>query len=229
MLEEQGTILEQGCFDKLNGNGGYVANFDLPPPDWDFTPEKHLYEAPPKYTERVNNAMVTEEDIQAETNRRTGDVAIYYYYTRSVGWTATIIFVVCVTLFIFGQSFPTIWVKLWAEYNSEFPNQRLGYYLGVYAALGAGAMICLLVSCWQLIIEMVPRSGIAFHKRLLDTVLGSPMSFFASTDTGVTLNRFSQDLMLIDMELPVSALNTFATFVLCIAQMILIAVASTLR
>jgi ABC-type multidrug transport system fused ATPase/permease subunit len=226
VLEEQGTILEQGCFDKLNGNGGYVANFDLPPPDWDFTPEKHLYEAPPKYTERVNNAMVTEEDIQAETNRRTGDVAIYYYYTRSVGWTATIIFVVCVTLFIFGQSFPTIWVKLWAEYNSEFPNQRLGYYLGVYAALGAGAMICLLVSCWQLIIEMVPRSGIAFHKRLLDTVLGSPMSFFASTDTGVTLNRFSQDLMLIDMELPVSALNTFATFVLCIAQMILIAVAA---
>lgn len=226
VLEEQGGILEQGSFDKLNGNGGYVANFDLPPPDWDFAPEKHLYEAPPKYTERANNAMVTEEDIQAETNRRTGDVAIYYYYLRSVGWTASIIFIVCVTLFIFGQSFPTIWVKLWAEYNQEFPNQRLGYYLGIYAALGAGAMVCLLVSCWQLIIEMIPRSGIAFHKRLLDTVLGSPMSFFASTDTGVTLNRFSQDLMLIDMELPISALNTFATFVLCIAQMILIAVAA---
>jgi ATP-binding cassette subfamily C (CFTR/MRP) protein 1 len=90
---------------------------------------------------------------------------------------------------------------------------------------------------------MVPRSGIAFHKKLLDTVLGAPMSFFASTDTGVTLNRFSQDLMLIDMELPVSALNTFASkspllhipyavnlrrpaFILCIAQMILIAVAA---
>jgi ATP-binding cassette subfamily C (CFTR/MRP) protein 1 len=120
-------------------------------------------------------------------------------------------------------------------------------------------MIFLIISCWsvlcldhrsdradgyrQLIIEMVPRSGIAFHKRLLDTVLGSPMSFFASTDTGVTLNRFSQDLMLIDMELPVSALNTFASksfglrlphavdlrrpaFILCIAQMILIAVAA---
>jgi hypothetical protein len=39
----------------------------------------------------------------------------------------------------------------------------------------------------------------------------SPMSFFATTDTGVTLNRFSQDLMLIDMELPVAALNTFAS------------------
>jgi ATP-binding cassette subfamily C (CFTR/MRP) protein 1 len=37
------------------------------------------------------------------------------------------------------------------------------------------------------------------------------MSFFATVDTGVTLNRFSQDLMLIDMELPITALNTFAS------------------
>lgn len=75
---------------------------------------------------------------------------------------------------------------------------------------------------------MVPRSGVTFHKKLLDTVLRlvdvsaklkldvliqerSPMSFFSTTDTGVTLNRFSQDLMLIDMELPVAALNTFAS------------------
>lgn len=39
----------------------------------------------------------------------------------------------------------------------------------------------------------------------------SPMTFFSTTDTGVTLNRFSQDLQLIDMELPVAALNTFAS------------------
>jgi hypothetical protein len=44
------------------------------------------------------------------------------------------------------------------------------------------------------------------------------MSFFSTTDTGVTVNRFSQDLMLIDMELPIAALNTFASkpvFTLC--------------
>lgn len=52
------------------------------------------------------------------------------------------------------------------------------------------------------------------------------MSFFVNTDTGVTMNRFSQDLQLIDMELPVAALNTFTTFILCIAQMALIGVGS---
>lgn len=37
------------------------------------------------------------------------------------------------------------------------------------------------------------------------------MSFFTKTDSGVTMNRFSQDLQLIDMELPIAALNTFAS------------------
>ncbi|KAF2634043.1 hypothetical protein P280DRAFT_52852 [Massarina eburnea CBS 473.64] len=226
VLCKEGRIVEQGSFDKLNESGGYVSSFDLPPPDWDFTPEKHLYEAPPRYTERPIHEKVTEEDIQAETNRRTGDAAIYLYYVRSVGWIPTLIFIVSIIIFIFGQSFPTIWVKMWAEYNQEFPNQRLGYYLGIYALLGGSALVFLIISCWQLIVTMVPRSGIQFHRRLLDTVLGSPMSFFAATDTGVTLNRFSQDLQLIDMELPLSALNTFATFVLCIGQMALIAVAA---
>ncbi|KAF2742355.1 P-loop containing nucleoside triphosphate hydrolase protein [Sporormia fimetaria CBS 119925] len=225
-LDSNGSIAEQGTYDKLNRAGGYVSSFDLPPPDWDFAPEKHLYEAPPKYTERAASDKVTEEDMLAEANRRTGDAAIYLYYVRSVGWIPTLIFVVSITIFIFGQLFPTWWVKEWAAFNAQNPNEKLGLYLGVYGMLGGVALLFLVISCWQLIITMVPRSGVNFHWKLLTTVLNSPMTFFSSTDTGVTLNRFSQDLQLIDMELPLAALNTFATFVLCIGQMALIGASS---
>lgn len=37
------------------------------------------------------------------------------------------------------------------------------------------------------------------------------MLFFSTTDSGSILNRFSQDLQLIDMELPIAAINTFAS------------------
>lgn len=37
------------------------------------------------------------------------------------------------------------------------------------------------------------------------------MSFFNTVDTGVTLNRFSQDITIIDSELPLSLLNTVAS------------------
>jgi hypothetical protein len=107
-LDKEGKITEQGSFDKLNSSGGYVSDFDLAQADWDYSPEKHVYEAPPRYTERANSdGIVTEEDIQAEANRRTGDVAIYLYYIGSVGWIPTMIFVVSIIIFIFGISFPS--------------------------------------------------------------------------------------------------------------------------
>ena len=37
------------------------------------------------------------------------------------------------------------------------------------------------------------------------------MLYFSKTDSGAILNRFSQDLQLIDMELPVAAINTFVS------------------
>ena len=49
---------------------------------------------------------------------------------------------------------------------------------------------------------VIPKSGATLHKTLLRTVMRAPQSFFAETDTGVTLNRFSQDMTLIDGSLP---------------------------
>jgi ATP-binding cassette subfamily C (CFTR/MRP) protein 1 len=124
-LDSNGKISEQGTFDKLNRSAGYVSHFDLPPPDWDFSPEKHLYEAPPRYTERATTEKVTEEDIQAEANRRTGDASIYLFYIKTVGWMPTIIFTVSITLFIFGLSFPSKWpIPLQAEYARQRAQAR---------------------------------------------------------------------------------------------------------
>ena len=166
------------------------------------------------------------EAEQDKEGRQSGDVAIYAYYVRAIGWIPTCIFIFAICAFIFCQSFPTIWVNWWAAANAKEPNQRLGYYLGIYAMLGVLALLFLVVSCWQMIVTMVPLSGKNFHWSLLKSVLDAPMSFFAATDAGVTINRFSQDLQLIDMDLPIAALNTFATFILCIAQLVLIAVGS---
>jgi ATP-binding cassette subfamily C (CFTR/MRP) protein 1 len=107
-LNKEGRIVEQGTFEKLNISGGFVSGFDLALPDWDYSAEKHGYEAPPKYTERqASSTQLTEDHIQAESNRRTGDTAIYLYYIRSVGWIPTIIFMVSIVIFIFGISFPS--------------------------------------------------------------------------------------------------------------------------
>ncbi|KAK4157426.1 ABC transporter [Chaetomidium leptoderma] len=235
-----GEISAQGTFSDLNDTGGYVSSFSLPRADWSYIPEEDdaiVQVDLAKEQQGMATAELKESDSGASlnssetacpgnredgTSRRTGDVQIYLYYVRSVGWWASLIFVFAIIGFVFCLSFPTIWVQWWAAYNESDPNGRLGYWLGIYAMLGGIGIVCLFISCWQMIITMVPLSGEKFHLALLNTVLSAPMSFFVNTDSGVTLNRFSQDLQLIDMELPTAALNTFATFVLCLAQMALI-------
>ncbi|PVH81871.1 hypothetical protein DL98DRAFT_457694 [Cadophora sp. DSE1049] len=227
ILSSEGQVAEQGSFKELGSSGGYVSSFGLPSPDWHYDPPRSIRGFLETHITEKTFSSPGSQPTPEESNRQAGDIAVYLYYVKAVGWIPTLIFIVAISAFVFCMSFPTIWIKWWVASNVEAPNQNIGYFLGIYALLGVLALLFLVGSCWQLVITMVPRSGESFHKILLKTVLSAPMSFFSSTDTGVTVNRFSQDLMLIDMELPLTALNTVATFILCIAQMILIGVAST--
>ncbi|KAK2871938.1 hypothetical protein FQN49_002683 [Arthroderma sp. PD_2] len=56
----------------------------------------------------------------------------------------------------------------------------------------------------------------------------APQSFFANTDTGVTLNRFSQDMSLIDNQLPIAFHQTaLEEFCNCVTQGILVCTGSS--
>ncbi|KAL8819211.1 MAG: hypothetical protein Q9223_002310 [Gallowayella weberi] len=216
VLNEKGQIEEQGSFAELNMSGGHVSSLDLPSADWRTrnygastlaldhllsTASQDFLPALPPTKEAVEPS-----ELEFEANKRTGDLSIYAFYARSVGVFAVVTFVLAISAYVFCISFPQIWLGWWATANAKEPNQDLGYWLGIYALLGV--------------------AGEKFHWKLLNTVLQAPMSFFATTDTGVTLNRFSQDLQLIDMDLPIAALNFFTAFMLCVAQIILIGVSS---
>ena len=233
VLDEKGNVSEQGSFRELNASGGYISNFDLPIPEWGYEHKSskldQLFSSPSKtiHTPVAIKEVKGLSESELDANRRTGDLSVYGYYVKTVGRIAAIFFVAAICGYVFAMSFPQVWIGWWADANARRPNARLGYYLGIYALLGVGGLICLIVGCWELIVVMVPQAGEKFHRRLLSTVLAAPMSFFSTTDTGITLNRFSQDLQLIDMDLPISALNFFTAAVLCLAQIILIGVAST--
>ena len=229
-LDASGKVVEQGSFAELEKLGGYVSSFGLAAADWTRSPATEspqtIFQDKELSKVVADQAEDAKEAMELDEGRATGDTAVYLYYIGSVGWVATTVFVIAITLYAFSWTFPTVWVQWWSNANTTEPNANLGYWLGIYALLGVGAIVSLVVCVWLMLIAMVPKSGENFHWSLLKTTLHAPMSFFASTDTGVTLNRFSQDLQLIDMDLPLAALNTIATLVLCIAQMALIGVES---
>ncbi|KAF5590002.1 multidrug resistance [Fusarium subglutinans] len=226
-LDGTGIGCVEGSFDKLTKADNYVSRLAVASANWTYCQATSVSSsAEPSADTLLDAEVLLSEEAKDDAGRRTGDMAIYLYYIRAIGWVPSLIFVFAICAFIVCQSFPTIWLNWWAVANAKDPFARLGYYLGIYAMLGGLAIIFLVLSTWQMIVTMVPLSGNSFHQSLLKTVLNAPMSFFATTDAGVTINRFSQDLQLVDMDLPLSALNTFATFVLCIAEMVLISVGS---
>ncbi|KAM3435751.1 hypothetical protein NHJ13734_005395 [Beauveria thailandica] len=129
--------------------------------------------------------MAAAEVEEVNGGRRVGDLKIYAYF---IG--------------VAGCRFPSIWLQWWANANESHPNERIRYWLGVYATIAATAFLGSVVfdSVFQL--KIVPKMMVEFHRRLLTTTTNATTRFITSKDTGTILNRFSQDLNLIDSELP---------------------------
>lgn len=69
-------------------------------------------------------------------------------------------------------------------------------------------MVPLLTFSRQIMINIVVKSGLALHNILVETVMNAPMQLFAEIDSGVILNRFSQDMTLVDAVLPTVTFGT---------------------
>jgi ABC-type multidrug transport system fused ATPase/permease subunit len=145
----------------------------------------------------------------SDTSRQAGDKTVYKLYIKSMGWFLAASSLFLATLFGFFTNFPVIWLTYWTrDVNSDEPRHSHAYYAGLYAMLQILAAISLLLLAITLWIVAVKKVGANLHEEALQTVIRAPLRFFTQTDTGVVTNLFSQDLNLIDTELPEATLDT---------------------
>ncbi|PYH89693.1 putative multidrug resistance protein [Aspergillus ellipticus CBS 707.79] len=155
--------------------------------------------------------------------RQVGDLSVYLYYARIVGPVLFAAFISCQAFLAFAENFPRVWLSMWTEAG----GRQLPLYLSVYVALAFAASFFMMMFIWVMFLEIMPKSAIRLHWLLLDAVIQAPLSFFSSTDSGVTLNRFSQDMNLVDLALPIALSFTGQAFFGCIAAISLIATGSS--
>lgn len=77
---------------------------------------------------------------------------------------------------------------------------------------------------WLVFCRIVPKTSSRLHEYLITKIKDAPFSFLASTDNGITLNRFSQDMTLVDRSLPADFLKTTNNFVQCLMSAIFLSV-----
>ncbi|KAK4185835.1 P-loop containing nucleoside triphosphate hydrolase protein [Podospora australis] len=136
----------------------------------------------------------------------------YRYYIGGGGRRKFLLFLAVISMFIAGSmvspdSLAEVWVVKWAQNNVDNGNRFQGLYIGVYFALGGIQLISWSAAGLFFIFVIAEKAADRCHAALLDTVLSAPISFLDSTAAGKTINRFSQDLQLIDTELPYNLLG----------------------
>ncbi|KAH9905410.1 putative ABC multidrug transporter [Xylariomycetidae sp. FL2044] len=214
---EGGTVVEQGSFENLMTRDGYVRRLGLTGSADSITSEDQAV------SKQAGRDLVGEMLFEATTNvpsiahdtdelRQVGDTAVYKHYIKSMGLPLVACSLLSAALWGFFTNFPTVWLKFWTDDTvSDHPSHSYAYYVGIYALLQICAVLSLLSLGIFIFIVAMRKAGANLHEDALKTLIKAPLSFFTSTDTGVVANLFSQDLNLLDTELPTALLNTLFT------------------
>ncbi|GFF54141.1 metal resistance protein YCF1 [Aspergillus udagawae] len=219
VLDSNGRLADEGTYKEVNASASEITLAPTP----SIGVEKK--ESPEETTLGPSRPPSLIETPQG-SERRTGDMTVYKYYVQAVHPWNAVIFVIACAMFVIGLSLPQFVVKWWLQTSDEYTISHWGQYLGIYAALAGLSIVSLAIGAWQLTERMLARASTHFHNTLLSTVLNAPLRLFSTTDVGTIINRFAQDLQLADMELPLALFNTTVELLLCVAQLVIIAVAS---
>jgi ABC-type multidrug transport system fused ATPase/permease subunit len=207
-LGGDGTIVEQGTFDSLVANHEYIHSLgikavDLPVHADGSTP----LEATPPTVNEAPTELVPSISL-GDRDRMMGDSTVYRYYLGSLGKTSITAFLVFGLGWGFFYNWGNIWLEFWSkDVSSSHPSRSNCFYIGLYAVFQLsyiGSLLFCFLICFR---TMIRVSGSKLHQAALHTLINAPLRFFTSTDTGIITNLFSQDMSLIDHELPIALTN----------------------
>lgn len=230
-LGPDGSLLEQGSFQELMAHKGYVYGLGIEEKDAAYSGGgvKPAGAGAPTSHELIRALTVktTAPAQDDEPGRMMGDTAVYRHYFARLT-TASIM-----ALFVFGggwgffSNFTTVWLKFWSEdVASTHPRNSNAFYLGLYALFQVLSLVCLFFLALICLTTMIQVSGAKLHQEALRTVISAPLKFFATTDTGVVTNLFSQDMTLVDGELPMAMINVALDLFGCLGMAAVIATSS---
>ncbi|PYH89850.1 multidrug resistance protein [Aspergillus ellipticus CBS 707.79] len=160
------------------------------------------------------------EEKKQDMLQRVGDVAVYKYYMKSLGYKSSLVFLGFIVVHVFGIKFPDLWLTYWTDHHFNYP---LSTYLGVYWLCAGIQLVGTMLSITFLVVILSPKSSRRLHMQLLTATMKAPYLFFVKNDTGNVLNRFSQDISQIDTQLASALLMSVFGAGFAIAETMLIA------
>ncbi|KAF2663667.1 hypothetical protein BT63DRAFT_465330 [Microthyrium microscopicum] len=162
------------------------------------------------------------KEFSKNAKRQTGDITTWLYYAKAVGPGPLLVLAILVVVAALGANMPKLLLK-WATEQNFSVEKFVGLFVLVTTVtwIGQNAMVA------HMLIYVATRSAMSLHAILVKTVLNAPLSLFEKTDSGSLLNRFSQDMSLVDLAVPVSIFQVILSFSSVVAQAAFVCIGSS--
>ncbi|CAE7647708.1 ABCC5, partial [Symbiodinium microadriaticum] len=153
--------------------------------------EKQAKEA----AEKEKGRLINMED------REVGSVSIKVYgkWTIAAGGLYAGAIVIC--MFVVGECISVLasyWLSYWSAHRDD---HSAWYYLKIYIAINSSVLVMMTIR--DLYLAMVGwKASRRLFEGMVVSVLHAPMAFFDTTPMGRILNRFTKDVLTVDVDIP---------------------------
>ncbi|KAI1849072.1 hypothetical protein JX266_005033 [Neoarthrinium moseri] len=168
--------------------------------------------------------MGTADDKKVKT--RGGMNSSLPYYVKSLMSNSFLIFCSLIIFQVACRVLQPLWLNYWTAANASNPNEDPGKWVGIYVLLSVMNLAGMIVQFSIFLLRIVPRSAKSLHWGILRIAMSAPMSYFVTTDVGEIVNRFSQDMTLVDFPLPVALMQFSEQLIMAVGQIIMTCVSS---
>lgn len=229
-LDLSGHIVHQGSFNQLQSDTDYLhglavkQNGAINGQNMVEVSAQHHDETVPDRRPETEDDLISADSVSP--GRVLGEFTTYAYYFGSVPIWHTILFAALVIVYAGGFRMTALVLSFWTDTAEESAQTTNDYFLGLFGMLTGLAVVGITGAAYIFLVVMVPLSSEVLHARLLESVINAPVAFFSRTDVGVTINRFSQDMSIIDTELPFALVDFCVNFALIIMSVVLMCVFS---
>ncbi|KAI1326803.1 putative ABC transporter [Xylariaceae sp. FL0255] len=215
ILGDQG-IIDQGNWKDLQIKSESIAKFSS---SHALTQEKGTLSAS---FDKLGAQLRAKGDTGRDLARQTGDTALYGYYLGFLDLNNLVYLVGSIAIYSIFITVPQYWLRLWTSSGAD----STAFYVGGFLLISLTSWLFTSVQGWSVLIRFSPQSGLRLHQRLLHIAMRAPLSFLSTIDNGSILNRFTQDMQLVDKQLPGAVQSTITQtfklfmqiFVLCAAE-----------
>ena len=204
---DAGMIVESGAYEDLSEKGkSAISRISMQSE----RPEEEKPIKAPKATMEEK-----EDDKHEEVESGAVKWSIYGNWFKAIGLTYVTIALVAMSLRVGGVMGWNTFLQFWSRDTGNDDTLR---WMGGFIGLVFLAMLFFPIGFFTLCYAALVKAGRRLHELELRGVFGTSLSFFEENASGRIINRFSQDLFVLDWEIILALVNFMGSLLELFAQ-----------